>query len=156
MRSLIAFLVIAFCLGWASNILTNEFLPAALEYPLTRSAKEVSSPSDFVKESSINVYPDYVKINLENSYLAGYTDTNSMDPTLDENSNGIEIPYTNQELGEGNIISYSLGNKLLVHRIVGTGSDPDGKYFLVRGDNSNMTHMVRGPQVNGILTGIIY
>ena len=103
-------------------------------------AKEMLSPSDTVAENQISVYDDKIVINVEGAYWAEYSDTNSMDPVIDKEANGIEIvPKSEDELKVGDIVSYEPYNNegLIVHRIVGIGSDNLGTYYTMKGDNNS-------------------
>ncbi len=63
----------------------EEHIPASFF-----NSKELNSPSDWIKEKQIKVYPNQVVINVNNPFWASFTNTNSMDPFIDETSNAIE------------------------------------------------------------------
>src|SRR3989344_3428705 len=46
---------------------------------------EKESPSDFIKEEDIQVFPDKIIILVNNAKISSFEDTNSMDPLLDIN-----------------------------------------------------------------------
>jgi signal peptidase I len=128
--------------------------------PYFQSA-ELNSPSDHVFEDQIHIYGDKVVIEVPEAKWASFTDTNSMDPFLDETSNSIEIqPKTPADIKSGDIISYysSITGDLIVHRVVAVELDQDGVYYILKGDNnpSRDPEKVRFDQVHGILVGIIY
>ena len=124
-------------------------------------AKEVLSPSDSIAENQISVYDDKVVINVKDAYWAEYSDTNSMDPTIDREAKGIEIvPKSENELKVGDIVSYEMYNDdgLIVHRIVGIGSDNLGTYYTMKGDNNSSVDpgKVRFSQIKYKTIMIIY
>ncbi len=120
---------------------------------------ERPSPYDWIKEDQIAIYRDKVVINLENAQLAGFVDTNSMDPLLDENSNGIEIiPESIADIHIGDVVSYKSGSDVIIHRVVGIGYDEQGWYAIMKGDNNkaNDPGRVRFEQIQRVLVGVIY
>lgn len=133
-----------------------------LEMPYSfNSAIERDSPNDWIKEEQIKVYSDKIVISLENAEWARFTDTNSMDPVIDSESNAIEIvPKNYSYLSEGDIISYSVEevNGTVIHRIVETGFDEFGWYALTKGDNLDNVDpfKVRFEDVKRVVVAVIY
>lgn len=120
---------------------------------------EIYSPSDWIKESQIKVYPDRVIIKIDRPAWASFTDTNSMDHFLDEYSNAIEIqPSSPEQIRPGDIISYQTKYGIIIHRVIETGKDQQGAYYLVKGDNNSFPDpfKVRFEDVKGVLVAIIY
>ncbi|MFH1682326.1 MAG: S26 family signal peptidase [Candidatus Woesearchaeota archaeon] len=120
---------------------------------------EISSPGDWVKEEQIKVYPNQVILNIEGASWTTFTDTNSMDPFLDAESNAIEVmPKAPEEIEVGDIISYQTDYGVIIHRVVERGIDKEGIYYLVKGDNNSSVDpgKVRFEQVKGVLVAIIY
>ena len=74
----------------ALTIIFSLTIFSSAQLPLLK-ASELSSPSDWILERQIKVYDDKVIIDLLNPIWAKFTNTNSMDPFLDEDSNAIEI-----------------------------------------------------------------
>jgi len=133
--------------------------PLAFGSLFSDGTMEMPSPYDWVKEEQINVYNNKVVINLENAQLAGFVDTNSMDPLLDENSNGIEIvPESIVDIHIGDVVSYRSGEDIIIHRVVFVGVDDLGWYALMKGDNNDVRdpERVRFEQVQRVLVGVIY
>ncbi len=164
---LIITLLIVFSLGWLLNSLLSNFIYYDSEktIPLSFSpflkSPERLSPSDHVKESQIHVYDDKVVIDVKNANWASFTDTNSMDPYLDKESNSIETkPSREEDVKEGDIISYRsrITGDLIVHRVVKISKDSNGWYCIVKGDNnpSRDPEKIRFDQIHGVLIGIIY
>ncbi len=93
-------ILVAFFLGMILNLNSSE-------KPLGFFTAEVISPNDWIKERQIKIYKEKVVIEIPNATLARYADTNSMDPLLDENSNGIEIiPSSPEQIFPGDIVTY--------------------------------------------------
>ena len=98
---------------------------------------------------------------MEGAAIARFANTNSMDPILDENSNGIEIvPQSPSEINIGDIIVYNKNeiDENVIHRVVAKGSDESGIYFLVRGDNNEKIDpvKVRFYDIKYVLIGVLY
>jgi len=96
---------------------------------------ELISPNDWIDENQIMVLGDRVIITVKNASWAKFTDTNSMDPLFDINSNTIEImPKSPYELKVGDIISYKsrILGALVIHRIVDIAEDKEGIYFVAK------------------------
>ncbi|HII71689.1 TPA: hypothetical protein HA265_02955 [Candidatus Woesearchaeota archaeon] len=124
-------------------------------------APERASPGDHVQENQIHVYNDKVVLEVQGAKWASFTNTNSMDPYLDAEANSLEItPKSSNEIKTGDIISYYSGitGDLIVHRVVEKGTDENGTYFMVKGDNNPQRdpEKIRFDQVHGVLIGIIY
>jgi len=101
---------------------------------------EKASPSDWISEEQIEMKPDKIIINIENAKISRYADTNSMDPILDKESNGIEIvAQSPDQIEAGNIITYEKNGSLIVHRVANVGEDEEGWYCITKGDNNLST-----------------
>lgn len=176
LRNILLFVLI-FSLGVISASLVYEFGKITSEQPLNVLANPVetmvdtfdaavsgrsvekSSPADHIKENQIKVYNDRVELDINNAVWSKFTDTNSMDPFLDDGSNGIEIiPINESQIKIGDIISYQSNDGVIVHRVIAIGNDEEGIYFIVKGDNNPVQdpNKVRFSQIKGILVGIIY
>jgi len=146
----IIFIVIA--LGGLS--LTETQLPVAL-----LGGQENSSPSDWVKENQIQVYPQQVILNIPGAKWAGFTNTNSMDPFIDETANALEVmPADLDAIKVGDVISYQTAYGVLIHRVIEKGSDEQGIYYVVKGDNNRFSDpfKVRFDEVQGVVVAVIY
>ena len=122
---------------------------------------EKPSPANRITEDQIEVYDDRVIIKLQNAKWAGFTDTNSMDPLIDEESNAIQIvPQSEDEIQIGDIISYDSKtyHTMIIHRVVYISEDENGKYFIAKGDNNPDPdpEKIRFNQIKRILVGILY
>ncbi|MEM4641078.1 MAG: hypothetical protein QXW65_00975, partial [Candidatus Pacearchaeota archaeon] len=119
---------------------------------------EKPSPSDKINESNIQVFQDKIIIYIGNATIVSYADTNSMDPTMDKEANGIEVkPSSPKEIHVGDIISFKKGNEIVSHRVVKIGKDEKGWYCETKGDNAVFSDgKVRFEQIVGVVVGIIY
>ncbi|USN45594.1 MAG: signal peptidase I [Candidatus Woesearchaeota archaeon] len=103
----------------------------------SRGPQEQFSPSDVLSEDQISVLEDRVVIHVDNPTWARFTDSNSMDPTLDIGTNAIQIiPNCPEDISVGDIITYNRNNDHIIHRVIGKGEDNQGPYFIAKGDNN--------------------
>jgi len=119
------------------------------------------SPSNWIREDQITVYPDRIVIMIPNATLSRYAATKSMDPVFDVYANGIEIKPTSQEqIHVGDIIAFQPNInsiELVVHRVINIGTDEQGWYCITKGDNSAQTDgKIRFGQIHYITIMIIY
>ncbi len=144
-------------LGWFSHTVLSSI---QFESPYAFvAAPERISPADHLKEDQIQVYDNYAVISAPHLFWSKFTDTNSMDPTLDKEANAFEVkPQSSEEIHVGDIISYSLDRTLIIHRVIRIGEDKEGWYAIVKGDNNSSSDLepVRFSQVNGVVVGILY
>lgn len=136
------------------------YLEDGLKKPFSILSSEKDSPGDWINDKQIKVSKNMVVIQQEDVILSSFADTNSMDPFLDADANGLEIKPKKGELEVGDVISYEsdiLGG-VVIHRIVGIGEDSMGEYYLVRGDNNAIDdpEKVRFEQIEGVLIGVLY
>ncbi len=125
------------------------------------AAKDVPSPYDWVPENRIRVTSKGVFISIENPVWARFTDTNSMDPVLDEDTNAIEIvPSGPEDIHVGDIVSYKskYASGTIIHRVIETGEDEDGWYARMKGDNNPAPDpgKVRFEQIQRVVVALIY
>lgn len=164
---LFVLILAVFSLGWLLNTALTNIVYYDTEKPLNigfmplTGSPELLSPSDHIKESQIHVLDDRIIIDAPGANWAAFTDTNSMDPFLDETSNSIEIkPQDPDDIEPGDIISYRSGitGDLIVHRVISKGTDNYGTFYIMKGDNNPAQdpEKVRFEQVHGVLIGIIY
>ncbi len=132
-----------------------------LERLLGSGPEEVASPQDWVKEEDISVLNNRVIIKVDNPEWARFTNTNSMDPVIDEGSHAIEIvPKIPEDISVGDIVSYksNLVEGTIIHRVVKIGYDTKGWYAIFKGDNNNSNdpEKVRFDQIKRVVIAIIY
>ncbi len=144
-----------FILGWFLNSVI-ETISVHQEKPFLGS-QEINSPYNRIKEDDLQLFPDRLVINFPGIALASYTDTNSMDPLLDERTTGIEvIPRVEGEIHVGDVVSYESNNDLIPHRVIQIGRDGQGWYAIVKGDNSESLEKIRFEQIRYVLIGVFY
>lgn len=124
-------------------------------------SKEIASPSDWIKENQIEVYSDRIIIDLKDAEWASFTNTNSMDPVIDEHANAIQIiPKSEADINVGDIISYEseYAEGTIIHRVIYKGKDELGTYFVMKGDNNPASDpgKVRFSQIRRVTVAIIY
>ena len=149
---ILSLLLIIFSIGVIS--LADKQIPANFF-----GGEELFSPSDWVKENQIKVYKDKITLEIEDASWASFTDTNSMDPFIDETSHAIEIlPDDADEINVGDVISYQNSYGIIIHRVIEKSRDEEGIYFLVKGDNNNFQDpfKVRFSQVKGVVVAVVY
>ena len=135
---------------------------SALSDTITQSifgGKEQHSPGDWIKEDQIKVYQDRVILEIPNAIWAGFTDTNSMDPLIDIDSNAIEIiPQSPDLIQPGDVISYQTEQGVIIHRVIKKDEDNQGIYYTVKGDNNTFADpvRVRFDDVKGVVVAVIY
>jgi len=123
------------------------------------ASQQIQTPSDWVKEDQIKVYPNQIILNIQDATWAKFTDTHSMDPVLDKTTNALEIkPSSPNDIHLGDIIAYSSADGIIIHRVIEKNIDNNGIYFLVKGDNNPTQDpvKVRFKDIEGVVIAIIY
>jgi len=161
--NLLAIALLAFSAGYTTKLVSASPASPTAAVIGSSSAPEQLSPQNWVKEKDIKVYHDRIEIKLNNPVWARFADTNSMDPTLDFGSNGLEISVTDAELlMPGDIVTYKskYSDGTIIHRIVFKGTDEKGTYFILKGDNLNKPDpekvYANENRIKNVLIGIIY
>ncbi len=115
-------------------------------------------PGNWINESNIEIKPDRIILRISNASISRYSNTSSMRPLLDENANGIEIiPSSPADIHVGDIVTYEQDRMLIVHRVISIGNDAIGKYFVVKGDNTEEPDgKIRFEQIKYVLIGVLY
>jgi hypothetical protein len=127
----------------------------------SNKSPERESPQDRIKEHQIHVYQDKVILDIKDPEWAKFSNTNSMDPIIDENANAIQvIPKSEDEIEIGDIISYKIDGEQfnIIHRVIGKGQDNEGTFFYLKGDNNPTRDpsKVRFDQIDRVLVAIVY
>jgi hypothetical protein len=179
-RKLIALAVAVFVLGWLSNMLfsslgtvnaqpiapstsiNNAELAAAPQYT-EGDGTEKPHPMDRLKLQDVHVTDNSVVIDgvPGRTYeTAVFTDTNSMDPLIDDSTQAIQIvPLSTKDIQVGDVISYDSGRYgVIIHRVLQTGNDTQGWYAVVKGDNNPSPDpiKVRFSMIKRVLVGVLY
>ena len=122
-------------------------------------SEDVPSPKDRVAEDKIHVFPNQVLLDIRGAQWSWFTDTNSMDPVIDNGSNAIQvIPQSPDEIQVGDIISYDSEYGTIIHRVIETGKDKDGWYAIAKGDNNPAQdpYKIRFSQIKRLVVAIVY
>jgi hypothetical protein len=154
MRKILIIIPLAIILLLSFFSLGDKHIPASFF-----SSPEISSPGDWIQEDQIKVYSNRVIIELEKPFWASFTNTNSMDPFLDETANAIEIkPKSPDQINPGDVISYRTEYGTIIHQVIEKGEDEEGIYYIVKGDNNSLKDpfKIRFNQIKGVLVAIIY
>ena len=119
---------------------------------------DVGAPSDWVADEDIVVFEDRVVLMIENATLSSYSGSGSMKPFFDEGANGIRVvPFNSEEINVGDIVSFRVGGRLVVHRVVEKGVDSEGVYFVVQGDRNLINDgKVRFEEIEFVTVGVVF
>lgn len=164
---ILTMLVLAFIAGVITTVFVNAVVSSDISVPnsqqpaIPASLIDKPSPSDWVSEKDIQVFKDRVTLNVPNVVWAKFTNTKSMDPVLDSSANALElVPTSDSQIHVGDIIAYKADwiEGTVIHRIIKTGSDENGWYAIVKGDNNPVEDpgKVRFDQVKRVVIAIIY
>ena len=162
MDSQIMIITIAvFAFGFTTLVVGNRIgeLDSRCNLWLEKTTNPKNIP-DRISQTQIFTLPD--KIIIEGDYqISEFVDSNSMLPTLDYGSNGIQVELTpDMELQVGDIISYDYypGNYSIVHRIVDIKHDEKGIYYVTKGDNKDLADpiKVRRDQIRRVTVGVLW
>ncbi|MEK6946987.1 MAG: hypothetical protein AABX32_05270 [Nanoarchaeota archaeon] len=170
------FAVMLFALGWVSSTMYAGIMSSSspADHPVSTqsnvvdlqklqgsASRDKSSPSEWIKNSQINVFNDEVVLKIKNAKWAVFTDTKSMDPIIDSTSKAIQIiPENEVDIHVGDIVAYksSYGNGTITHRVIQIGHDSKGWFAMLKGDNNNYPdpEKVRFEQIKSVVVAIIY
>jgi hypothetical protein len=151
---------------------TPEPLPTPAPQPAPEPAaagREQLSPADHLAIDQVHVTSNRVVIDAipgRRFETAIFANTNSMDPVLDQGHQAIQfVPTGPEDIDDGDIITYDpssvypeMKGILIPHRVIETGSDEQGWYAIVKGDNNPAPDplKVRFPMVRRVLVGVLY
>lgn len=155
-----------FFMGWyahdtfASDAF-KDLITEGQDVQISVQSTEKAYPSDWVQADKIKVYDEGVVLDIQGAEWARFTDTHSMEPTLGERSNAIQlIPKDPAQIKEGDIISYKskIAQGSIIHRVNYTAEDELGWYAVTKGDNNSSVdpERVRFEQVERIVVAIVY
>lgn len=148
---LVGFLVLLILLAMLAIPFRNPFAVRELN-------EKAFLPADRINDSQIEIRNDSIIIHIKNASISRYGNTSSMNPLLSERAKGIEIiPSSPEDIHVGNVVTYEEDGILIAHRVIQIGNDANGKYFLVKGDNSEEPDgRIRFEQIKYVLVGILY
>ena len=151
------FILGALCTSIYADLASSD---PVITNPFSTSAREIPSPGDRINQDNIHVYNDRVIIDINNPKWARFTNTNSMDPIIDEEAHAIEIMPKEDSLKIGDIVAYKPKgySGTVIHRIVDIKEDQEGTYYILQGDNNPRPdgQKVRYSQVKGVVVAILY
>lgn len=151
--------ILIFVLGFLSAYFINySLLVTGLEKPFGFSFENNVSPFNWLNEEDIIILHDKVILNIKNASLSRYADSGSMIPVLDKGTNGIRIkPESEKDIHIGDIITYEKQGDLIVHRVVDIGEDEQGVYFIMKGDNNELSDgKVRFKDIKYVTIALVY
>jgi signal peptidase len=142
-----------------ADISTNTETPSNM--PNDNRTDEVPSPSKWIGENQIGVYSQRVILDIEDPQWAIFTDTHSMEPVISSRSYAIEVvPESEDQINVGDIVSYEskYADGTIIHRVIEKGTDSQGVYFILKGDNNPNPDpgRIRFGQVKRVVVAIIY
>lgn len=181
-KKLIALAIAVFVLGWLSNMMyaslgtvnaqpynsaqgsgNTELAASGAQFTPNTADRELAHPANRLNTNDVHVTDNQVIIDGVNgrSYeTAVFTDTNSMDPVIDDSAQAIQIvPLSTDDINVGDIISYDSGTYgVIIHRVIYIGNDSQGWYAIVKGDNNPAEDpiKVRFSMIKRVLVAVVY
>jgi signal peptidase len=156
---------LAMAAGWTLHDaqVTGQLIEQTQEtVPIFSAPQDVPSPARAVALQDIRVLRDHAEINVGGLIPATFTDTNSMDPVIDAGTTALEVNVESvDDVHVGDIVSYETPlapGTFVIHRVVEIGTDEDGTYFIMKGDNNPTTdpEKVRFAQLRRKVVAIVY
>ncbi|MFW6272787.1 MAG: signal peptidase I, partial [bacterium] len=144
------------------DLTKNEPVTSTTQTPRNNyDDKFIPSPDNFFDEDQILVYRDKVQIDAEDILWASFADTKSMLPTINKDSNALQIvPNCPEDISLGDIVSYKskYADGIIIHRVVHIDEDDQGVYFVLKGDNNPTSDpgKIRCNQIDRKVVAIIY
>lgn len=147
-----------FLLGSIFGIFLVYFQVYGLESPFSASSLGGVAPHDWISEENIHVYRDRIVIDIDDASVSRYADTGSMKPVFDKGANGIRVVPQNEEgIHVGDIVTFEREGLLIVHRVIETGDDEQGRYFITQGDNNNVSDgKIRFKDIKYVTVAVVY
>lgn len=151
------YLVLIFLVGFVIGFIWNAYSGSGFT-GFVIGSNSLSTPSNFLDNKDILIYPDRVVLNVGGATLSSYDSTGSMIPALGSGVNGIVVkPESDAEISVGDIISFRNGNRIIVHRVIYKGIDDQGVYFITKGDNSEVSDgKIRFEDVEHVVVALVY
>ncbi len=116
------------------------------------------APSNWINEEDILIFNDKIILKIPNATISNYAASGSMKPLLDKDANGIRIaPESAEEIQVGDIVSFRILGRLVVHRVTEKGVDDKGGYFITKGDNNLFKDgKIRFEDIEYVTIGVIW
>ena len=149
----VVYVLAIFLVGFISAYLINFY--SGEGFSINRNT---TAPSNYLDAENILVYEDRVVLNLEGARISNYMATGSMTPVFNENANGISVkPINENEIEVGDIISFWREDDLIVHRVIDSGIDSEGIFYITKGDHAfSNDGKIRFGDVEHKLVGLVY
>ena len=154
-KNILIIAVCMFMLGFLVSIAASD----NTRYPFSDNDASSDSPGDRISAENLHVFSDRAIIDQEDLIWAKIANTHSMEPVLNAGSISLELPpVVPTEIKVGDIISFDTEERIVIHRVILMGEDPDGWFAVTKGDNNNKPdpHKVRFDDIRGIVVGILY
>ena len=138
---------------------TQLELTCPKDYTLIVNDADLENLPSRISQEDITVYTDRIVIAINNASWAVFRNTSSMLPVLNHNTKAVELtPEKISDINIGDLISYTSGKDIIVHRVVGKERDSQGYYLITKGDNNQEidAEKVRFDKVQGIVVMLIY
>lgn len=157
--AVLGFLIIVLLVFQAGSVIAPATAPEQLQ--ASGHSQSLSSPSDWIREDQVRVYPDKVVIEIPNAVWARFTPTHSMDPVLSDTAHALQIvPRSESDISVGDIVSFwsSQVNANVIHRVIEIGSDDQGWFAVTKGDNNPHPDpgVRRFRDISRVLVAVIY
>jgi signal peptidase I len=133
-------------------------LTLVITSPLATAASSLS-PHSHIQPNQLVVGDSSVILDIENVRYSHVADTGSMEPTLYTGVQVLEKQISSvHDVSVGDIITYELSGRLIIHRIVEIGNDSLGYYLKTKGDSNPSVdkEKVRESQLRGVVVAILY
>jgi hypothetical protein len=144
--------------GFTAFLLLDKMQPRE-EITLSADTPTGMLPADRISKDQIEVYSDKAVLDVKGLLWANFSTTGSMLPVLGPGAHALQIiPKSAGEIQVGDIVSYKLDSRIIIHRVIEISNDEAGIYFITKGDNNAEPDPfpVRFSQIDRIVVGILY
>jgi signal peptidase I len=145
--------------SYVNTTFREPLLECQKDYSLLINNPDLENIPERISVKDMTVLSNEVILRLQNPIWAVFANTSSMIPVINHNTKAIQIkPKDIQEINVGDIIAYSSGNDIIIHRVISKERDDTGYYLITKGDNNNVVDptKIRFEQVQGIVVALIY
>ena len=118
----------------------------------------ISTPTGNIQNNNITVYSDRIVIRVSNATISNYENTGSMTPLIGSSAHGIRIvPQSEDEINIGDLVSFNMSGKMIIHRVIFKSQDSQGVFFITRGDATQIEDPpIRFSDIQYKTIGILY
>ncbi len=150
-----------------SSVITEQNATLASYFDQLRQeanrSRDLPHPYARIPLQDVHVYNSRVVIDVPGAIPVLLADTHSMDPLADNDSKVIAVaPQDERDIYVGDIVGYHCSScnatEVIMHRVVAIGTDSEGTYYTLKGDNNVVPDpdKVRFSQIRTVVVGIIY